>query len=369
MEFALFPNLPLELRLMVWERVPQPKRIIGLVTCFDCSTSIGRRQITMKKKRTCINQNHPDWRVRYTVQPRDQAIFPPLHACRESRLVWLPHYFQPTRYVSLADCGYREAREGGQDAGGPSYDIRFDVPFINYEADIFAMLYPLRQGDFDVAHSDWSWPSLFGFLDPFVGLDRSLIRQVALSEDLESLPIFMMKLLPDIFPSLREVTVLVFGARLNDLSQGTLVEIFPPEIQNLDCTLQNIPDKLIVERKLFNDNRLYHRVFNPRPQLRPLQCYLRILRAWLWHAQRCEAVDIWNQTDTGAIAEFDDFALSQDGRVHCPLVMMDGCGPAGHTFSDVTDWVPPFAINCITVSEKSRDGARDGARDGLLILD
>ncbi|KAL2171075.1 hypothetical protein VTG60DRAFT_3765 [Thermothelomyces hinnuleus] len=175
---------------MVWERVPQPRRIIAQTVCSNCHFPIlggmsPRIPPGLDKRKRCIKRQHPDWRVRYIVQPRNQAIFPPLHACRESRRFWLRRYFRPPRYLDLSDYGYVPDEYGQQVS---SYKLRFDVPFISYEADVFTILGLWRkQLDVDVRYPRWGVDGFDRFFDPFLGLDRSRIQNVAVRDDSERL--------------------------------------------------------------------------------------------------------------------------------------------------------------------------------------
>ncbi|KAK0615309.1 hypothetical protein B0T17DRAFT_498521, partial [Bombardia bombarda] len=105
-EFLPFKRLPPELRIIIWELLPQPTRVIGQVACGQCCFIGLRENECQATKPTlpmaiCAKMHHPDWRLRVIVQPRTEAIFPPLHACSESRAVWLPRYYRPPRYIDL----------------------------------------------------------------------------------------------------------------------------------------------------------------------------------------------------------------------------------------------------------------------------
>ena len=87
-----------------------------------------------------------------------------LHACHESRAVWLRRYHRLPRYVDL------EMKDGA--VREPYHRIRFAVPFVSYERDVFAWLTHERPG-----------PAPRGGqyqFHPFMGLDCSRIRHAGL---------------------------------------------------------------------------------------------------------------------------------------------------------------------------------------------
>lgn len=126
-EFTTFSQLPRDLRFLIWELVPRPTRIIGHLPCSKCSSKDGIER--------CAATEYTDWRLQYIVLPRHQAIFPPLHACQESRSVWLPRYYQPLRYLDLYEYDTNNVKI-------PGYNLRFNVPFISYSTDIITVFNP-----------------------------------------------------------------------------------------------------------------------------------------------------------------------------------------------------------------------------------
>ncbi|GAB1316073.1 2EXR domain-containing protein [Madurella fahalii] len=353
MSFPLFSNLPAELRLMIWERVPQPTRLIGQMPCSVCSGIFKDALTQNAERRLCADTRHPDWRLRYIVQSPNHAIFPPLHACRESRSVWLPRYFRPPRYISLRDSGY----EPDEDSRLPSYNLRFDVPFISYEADVFTIFHAWAQADVDIgtplrATIDRFDP-VFG---PFLGLDRSRIQQIGIGEGAERLVDAVIKLDLNSLPSLRKLFVLCFGPDPRPSHARLRLQMSVSEVQHLDCDLCHIPDHVIATHRLFNHGRLRHPHFSPRPHLTPLRCFLEILKGWLWHAKHTTLQAV-QQEDSSAVFDFEDCVLEGDtergGSGTCPLRHVPGCGPAGHTHNDMVSWVPPFTINCMILYDKS----------------
>lgn len=63
------------------------------------------------------------------------------------------------------------------------------------------------------------------------------------------------------------------------------------------------------------------------------------------------------QGDSGVLFDFEDFVFDGDtergGSGTCPLRHVPGCGPAGHTHSNMVSWVPPFTVNCMMLYDKS----------------
>ncbi|KAK4247258.1 hypothetical protein C7999DRAFT_14694, partial [Corynascus novoguineensis] len=188
--------------------VPQPTRIIGQMPCSVCSGIFKDEHAQNVERRLCVDTRHPDWRLRYIVQSPNHAIFPPLHACRESRSVWLPRYFRPPRHISLRDFGY----ETDEDSPLRSCNLRFDVPFISYEADVFTIFHAWAQGDVGIGiplrTAVDRFTPVFG---PFLGLDRSRIQQIGIGEDAEHLVEAVIKLDLNSLPSLCKLFVLCFG--------------------------------------------------------------------------------------------------------------------------------------------------------------
>lgn len=132
-EFTYFPKLPVELRVEIWKRVPEPERLVGWIPCSNCRDICRRRSRSREEqdakpfaRQQCMETNHPDWLVKYVVHPRKDAIFAPLHACQESRQVWMTRYFKPPRHVVINEMG-------------TDIPVQFNVPFLNYEHDIFTM--------------------------------------------------------------------------------------------------------------------------------------------------------------------------------------------------------------------------------------
>ncbi|KAM7198421.1 hypothetical protein V8F20_006182 [Naviculisporaceae sp. PSN 640] len=370
MEFTVFPRLPAELRLMIWEFVPQPRRLVGPVF------------------------RHQDGSIRFVALPRDRrannqttvdavAIFPPLHACRESRAVWLRRYERiPSRYLT--------GKLRYQDDDFPStvlnYSIRFDVPFVSYEADIFTVFRLLDYATLYVPiHQELlSWeddsPDVREFVEPFMGLDRNRIRQVAIGEDHEAVgrTVAAALYLPSL-PCLEKLWVLSFAPQLESKEGITSrwrpetlrpynsgIEMTPEEAVDLECTgILDVPELAVVKHGLFGAERPRHQIFSPRPHVRPLKCYRDMLKAWLWHSEHSGLSEVHLEQIWVQLADtFEDSVLGDppgvdgdmpgpDPSSTCPLRGVAGCGPSEHTIGDILTWVPRFEIRHLMLYDKA----------------
>ncbi|RFU35516.1 hypothetical protein B7463_g828, partial [Scytalidium lignicola] len=336
-EFTIFSALPTELRLKIWESVPQPVRVIGQLPCSKCWKFLEARVNRSGEVRTdcAANIQHPDWHLRWVGNNQDEAIFPPLHACRESRAAWMPHYFSPPRYLDLPHNNIRH-REG---EGPESYRLRFDIPFVSYETDVFAI--------FDTRIS------FLGFdADPFLGFDRKRIRNIAISENAWSLVEIMAAVKPQSLPRLRVVSVLVLGPNPNIDGSATSgwQEMPAVDIQHVDCDVSDVSDKLIVDHPLFNKSRLRHLIYEPEPKLRQLVNYLKLFKAWLWHGNH------WDNHEARVPTDFEwwdfyDYLFGEHVDV-CPLEHLPGWCPGHHTKDEMLNWGSICTVNVKFLVEK-----------------
>ena len=342
-KFTLFSKLPAELRIAIWEHFPQPARVIGHLPCSECwSYYPADGEETDQARRKCASVHHPDWRLRYIVQPREQAIFPPLHACQESRRVWLPRYFCPPRYLTLQDYNL--------DITAIEEDrLRFDVPFISYERDIFTVFDSWTRANF-TEEGTHHGP---GF-DPYLGLDRTKIQNVAFCEIGPRFISAVAGLGLQTLLSLKTVSLLAFGPNphLDHLKAGTWQEMLAVDIQHVNCKVRDIPEQIVVEHPLFCENhyRLGHQYCMLSPEVRPLHRYLAVLKACLWHAQHWDMHEVID-------AEEDpwwillDYVLG-DGD-ECPFANLGGCGVDGHSKYEILHWRSPFYITCKFLCEEA----------------
>ncbi|KAK3337687.1 hypothetical protein B0T19DRAFT_438334 [Cercophora scortea] len=339
-EFKCFPRLPTELRLMVWANVPQPTRVIGQLPCHRCMSD--ERNETMH---TCAIARHADWRLRYVVQPRSLAIFPPLHACAESRRAWLPRYFRPPRYINLAE--YDRATPIAT-----PYNLRFDMPFISYEADVFAIFNPWTSDDIcDEAYRPNGGYTNFSF-DPFLGLDRSRIRRAALCEMYGRYVDAIHELDIQTLPALRNLSLIASGPDpdIDHRAAFHWLEMSELDIARTDCRLRDVPTAALNAHPFFNDHRLLIHGVDPPPNHQPLAGQLRELAAWMWHATR------WDARHARSVEYLGDgfFTYVNDDDCadeDCPLEEIDGCGPGGHTRQEMLDWQPPWEMDAKVLCE------------------
>lgn len=358
-EFHLFPKLPKEIRYMIWEAVPRPQRIVAAVpprrTWYinnlgrnNCEQLLGKWD----------GKTKPEWALRYVVQPREATIFAPLHVNREARKVWAPCF---TRI---------ENREAEAVYGDRQGIVRFDVPFIDYETDIFTAvdvwipyLYFSLQGDLGPLRN---YSQGHSYSDSFPSLDRAKIKHIGIFE--QPLQEHLMVLAIDInrLPKLESMTIVSLGPdtrvyeteepqgdawRRAELMKSYKYK-FPyqqmpgVDIQCVDCELSDLDKSVVDDHPFFNVLRLQHPGFF-ESEAHKLKYYPVIFKAWLWHM---------NVADTGANYEMDSehsvntwmhllaHLLNQPGaRPICPLPVTS-CMMNAHTREEVTEWEPPFEI-------------------------
>ena len=351
-EFHKFPQLPSELRQEIWERVPRPERILALLPCAICwRYALNRgRQVMPASAGECNTAKHPDWKLRWVVNSPREAVFPPLQACRESRAVWRRHYFQPDRY-----------HDGDR--------LRFDVPFISYETDIFAVVDEVRQCFEDG-------------VKPFLGLDRERIERIAVAEHAWAVEEKMAEIQLQKLPQLKNITILTFGLdprpgkfwwpspqpSISGSSSGheDWQEIMGLDIQLFDSTFITIPDNLINEHPFFIDERPRHPMFQPDPSMRQLTNYIKFFKAWIWHGyhwdearQRNEPADFW--------WSFYEYLFEAPDDAVCPLTVRPEWCPGGHSRGEMYDWKAPFEVDVKLLAE--RKFAEEFERLGVLEFD
>ncbi|KAH0432483.1 hypothetical protein CcaCcLH18_06390 [Colletotrichum camelliae] len=359
MAFTIFQNFPIEIRLLIWERVPQPKRLVGQVPCSTCSATFRSTEDRNAKREHCIRATHPDWRLRFISQPVGHSVFPPLHACRESRRVWLPQYCRLPRYVNLSNGDESHSRAENGDRTQPSYHLRFDIPFISYETDIFTIFDVWTRGQVDIAPNEPLNPDPLEHIafDPFIGLDRKRIQHVALGESAEHLARTIISLDFHSLPLLRGISVLSYGPA-PQLSLAHLnVEMRPSDVQNHRCKIIDVPQELVQSHKMFREGRLRHPQFEPRPHMRHLSNHVAVLKALMWHAAHTEIIGLRQESFSSIIA-FEDFVLGALGQTNhdqtrCPLEHVPGCGLQGHECQEMVLWTMSFEIDFLMICEES----------------
>ncbi|KAK5998784.1 hypothetical protein PT974_01167 [Cladobotryum mycophilum] len=339
-EFPLFVNFPAEIRLLIWERVEQPVRIIGQVTCSNCWSHLLGRSYTDPERRPsmqrCKQEKHPDWDLKYIVHPRTNLIFPPLHACRESRAVWLPQYWQPPRYlVPSDDTGYKYA---------------FSVPFISYEKDIFTVFDSWAATGTLETGGDEPWrPEV----DPFSNLDRSLIRHVGICENLERFWLSFLGTDFDTLPALESLSVICLGPipKSEEYKHpGRLLQMTAAQSQNFECQIRDLEVPQLgtfqfQNHAFFNKWRPRHQVFMPDPVMQPFDNFFRFWKSWLWHITQRNALSAL-EGDGLHWWDFEIYVFGLDSEDDFPV------RPRGHTREEMFQWEPPFEISCKFLCEE-----------------
>ncbi|RDW88392.1 hypothetical protein BP6252_00424 [Coleophoma cylindrospora] len=322
-KFTIFSELPIELRLKIWESVPQPERIIEQLPCSHYRDAPQGLQNEIRGVRQrCAAHGRADWHLRCVGNSKHDAIFPPLHACRQSRAVWLPRYFSPPRYLDLP-CDNTQQYVDSE--GVKIHRLLFDVPFVSYEKDVFAVLDTLS--------------SFLGFdVDPFLGFDRQLIQNVAISENAWYVVQAMAAVKPQSLPRLQTVSVLVLGPEpgMSGSVASGWYEMAAADIQRVDCDVRDISDKLVTDHPLFGKSRLRHLTFAPDPKLRPLVNYLKMFKAWLWHGSH------WDDHETRMLTDFEwwdfnNYVFREDIDL-CPLRNLPGWCPGHHSKDEMLNW-------------------------------
>lgn len=328
-EFHIFSRLPTELRLMVWELCGS-NRLFLFVPDED--------------------RDEPHSFV-WTVHPRNHEIPPLLHACRESRAVWLPRFarrsgggHQTYLYLSLrADPSPREREI-------PCH-VRFRSPFFCYETDMFTDFY----------RASWEWlsaeprmmfeasprPSLLSF-----GFDDRQIRHLAWPE-LTTRNVVPPSTCYDIdaerMAGVQDVTIVVIDYTMrgrDDYSPGLLTRDLEDEMQLTHAICELAGEDFSIEP--FSANPGAFRLHVSGPDLPPDSCepvdiHDGLLRATLFH---------W----IGDTVDVEDWEMlygcwecySRDDGYNLPRGPGHGTGcevcDCDHTFEEARYFRPPFQI-------------------------
>jgi hypothetical protein len=275
------------------------------------------------------HENHPDWSLRWVGNDQHQAIFPPLQACRESRAIWLPRYFAPPRYLKLPRENLGDVERGSE---GIAW-LRFDIPYVSYEADIFAV--------FDIGMS------CLGFdVDPLLGFDRQRIRRIGISENAWSMVEAMTAIKPQSLPGLRSLSILVSGPDPDPDIAGLSgwQEMHSVDMQHFNCEVHTISEQLVAEHPIFSrsESRLRNQVYSPESRLRQLLTCKSLFEAWWWHAMHWDNSEIRIPSE----APWWDFCLYVFGEQNdddvCPLERK-WC-PGNHGKKEMLEWTSGFEI-------------------------
>ena len=314
-----------------WEMVPQPERIIGQLPCSKCWKFIFARGIRTPTRNKCAqHENHPDWSLRWVGNSQHQAIFPPLQACRESRAIWLPRFFAPPRYLQLPQEDHKSVERGSECI----LSLRFDIPYVSYEADIFAV--------FDIGIS-----YLGCDIDPLLGFDRKRIQRIGISENAWAMVDAIVAIEPQSLPSLRSLSILVSGPDPDVEGAGFSgwQEMHSVDVQNFDCEVRTISEQLVVEHPIFSrsESRLRHLVYEPEPEprLRQLGTYKSLFKAWWWHAMHWEKSELRISSEA-PWWDFCSYVLGEhNDNDTCPLDERKWC-PGSHGKEEMLEWTSGF---------------------------
>ncbi len=136
------------------------------------------------------------------------------------------------------------------------------------------------------------------------------------------------------------------------------VEMLPTEACQLDCELMEIPERVAFGNNYFNEGRLKHQRFSPRPEARPLARFVDMLKAWAFHLEHATDPEMEPEQGTSDFFEYEDFVITgnsatwgADPDILCPFERITGCVP--HSHSDTVRWVPPFEINFFVLCDKT----------------
>lgn len=265
---------------------------------------------------------------RYIVQPKRFAIFPPLHACHESRTLWLKHYDRPPRYVNLPV----QPEEVGEDEDAYRR-VRFDVPFISYETDIFAWLISRGRGT----------PGYVAGFEPFLGLDCSRIRHAGLLA-MCMWPFFYAAVWRlfnrRLFPSLEVLSLIALGPDPNVDGPGRLPPWQPTLLiiqqRPFEFELRDLSPTQLALHPFFNESEFW--------MGQPVDRFFVLVKTLAWHFVHREMGD--EEDDVlEVLADLLPPYMSEPEDQPCPL-QLEGCGPGdGHGWKDITEWVPPYQID------------------------
>ncbi|KAK1252454.1 hypothetical protein MKX08_003641 [Trichoderma sp. CBMAI-0020] len=341
-EFTYFPRLPVELRIEIWKLVPEPDRLIGWVPCSNCEDICKQRPNCREEeeakplaRQQCMEENHPDWLVKYVAHPRKNAIFAPLHACRESREVWMTKYFQPPRNVTV-------------NVSGTEIPVKFNVPFLNYEHDVFTMF------------GAWSSTSIFDVggpmeapVEPFIGLDRSRIQHGGYCEIMDQF--FPASTLFEVneLPALKRLSLITMGPQPQADKQqesGVLMQMTPCTAERYDCQIVDLVSPEAGENSAFmNESRpRAHR----HTKQKKFDLFYDEWKAWLWHVAEADA-HFRIKSNAASWWKVVKFSVADNGAHHhprtaedCPLYPDRCTGPAGHGRCVIDNWESKYELSC-----------------------
>lgn len=344
---------------MIWERVPFPERIITLLApsrLYPILRPVDQIDTSSEAAISSLPGTR-DWHFRYVVQPREPTIFAPLAANREARNLWRQKLEQPKR------------RREYLTADGHRCAVRFAMPYINYESDIFTMLF---LWDSTTNSRNPTIQQAQDPIDPFLGLNRERIENIGIGELGWDLETACLMLSVHSLPHLRTLSLVSLGPsavppsinHMNEQHNHILghfpnIEMAVGELPSFDCEIRNVTSRGLSESPFFNGNRLYNLYGMSNSTLHILD-FRKHLQAWLYHAERQvynrqgaqQARTIW-----WAFSEY----LEEEGKqedLGCPLPF-EGCGKLGHSRKEAILWRSNVTVQhkflCATKWKKAMD--------------
>lgn len=349
--FSRFPDLPAELRILVWNLTPFPDRVIGLVPYSRYAQ--GQPKENEKAPR---GQSSTEPHFVHTVQPSHLGIFPPLHVNQEARSVWLRRLVQTRRNHELILSSGQH--DGNNDTVG-SVTIQSKVPFISYEYDIFAVYGAWRPPARSLVSTDNRAEDIAP-IDPFSGFERSKIRRIGLVELPYGLESAIQALDIRQLAALDAFSFLTLGpdprgevqTRQTSIVPASLdLEMAVEDVQTVQCDIKNIDTRIIESHPFFNMGRLRHRAALS-PAIRPLQKYKAYVKALLWHAlSRNLTPDLDSPELTETRFEFMQYVFNGSRHDMCPM-LAGSCGTGGHGRNEMIKWQGDFLMLFRIICEK-----------------
>ncbi|KAH6631303.1 hypothetical protein F5144DRAFT_547437 [Chaetomium tenue] len=247
---------------------------------------------------------HPTWYVRYVVvHPKGSELFGPLQACYESRQIWRKKYDDTRGYMDL------EGLRGISIRARVPDKLRFDMPWICYETDIFTVSKAWNKGHTSDRGQSYTFLHCW---DPFLYLDRTRIKHAGLRLD----------------PGIKS-------------GRPGWVQMSPLVLQrDFHFELRDISPSQLEHHPMFRDYLISRRSTTGRLD-RPLRHLVPWTKAWLWHSAHCgEAMD----NDVFLEDLGPDYMMDPSGWAGRPGPLdLPGCQSEQHYMHsqrDIWDWNP-----------------------------
>jgi hypothetical protein len=342
-----FALLPCELRLKIWEMVPQD-RLLYLEPCSNCASM--RRYAAddlfkwdFRRFELCKRANHSTWDYRWVVHPREMAVPPLLHVCQESRDVGRRIFSTVENRTYIAG-----APQGPESTLENKYAIVFGSPFVNYLSDTFVV--------FPHDTTDYQWTGQPTSVPPFVGFDRGKVRHVAWFE-----PSLRSAITPrtlswtnfSALPKIQSLTVLVTDFLIQDgeTSCGGLLGLTDATLLDVGSVLEafvglRYKKFVLVPFSVESPSSACAAVPATGDNKPPLSLNANLVRAWLWHLRdgkglyRANGIrDHWDKHILELHRQVMDDELDD---MPCPVCIVDS--RPRHTTGEIKRYIPPFRI-------------------------